>query len=234
MDIQDHIVDKAKELAGNWRRFDRSNPWRDDIGDSNPDHWAIYSLAHRDSGLLDQSNQSAIEAALKPFAEADDPSVIIGRSGHWAVGWIDEAIIKVYEADGSTVTPAFTALAGLLVSLDEYPILDEEDYSERELDATYENVKSACRSFLRDNPPEDWADRVCRWINDHFPNALENSDDQGGYPEAPIVKQALRALRLSEPRRLFKANILIRVRNRLGVDRAVFVNVYRPNPAYPF
>ena len=182
----------AQEAVGNWRRFE-SFCWfrRDEVDDAN--NWAIFYTGHRDSGLLDQSNASVIEKALEPFTEGDDPDVVFESHNHWAVGHVDGFSIRVFR-DGE-ITEAFKTYHELAERLAEYPVLDEDDYSNRELEATLDNLTDAAWR-LKDECelPEDWESNVYGWLSDNNCGAIENRDDQGGYPDEDELKEAFDAL----------------------------------------
>ena len=77
----------------------------------------------------------------------------------------------------------------------DYPILDEMDYSNRECEATYVNVgESAWRLKQQYELPEDWQDSVYSWLSDHRCSALENTSDQGGWPDEDDLVAAFEAL----------------------------------------
>ena len=182
----------AEAAAGNWQEFD-SFCWHraNDIDD--PENWAIVYTHHRDSGLLDQSNAAVIQKSLEPFTDTDDPDVISEHHGHWAVGWIDGYAIRVFK-DGQ-ITKAFKTYHELVRALAEYPVLDEQDYSQRELEATLENITDAARLLDVDyDLPESWEAEVFSWLWDHNQGAVENRDDQGGYPRDTDLEDAFVAL----------------------------------------
>ena len=81
---------------------------------------------HRDSPILDKSN---FPMALQRLGGESD-TVTIEHAGHWAVGWIEN--ILVHESDTDAVTEAQSIVDDLAF----YPVLDDEDYSQREHDAT--------------------------------------------------------------------------------------------------
>ena len=186
------IEEAATESAGNWRDFDCFVWWRDrEIEDS--DQWMIHYTHHRDSGLLDQSNAEQIRKALESFTEGDDPDVVEESHSHWAVGHIDGFSLRVFR-DGQ-ITEAFRTFHSLMESLAEYPILDESDYSEREYEASYENIGHAAWSLKQEyDLPDDWQSQVFEWLNDNRPNSLENTDDQGGWPDDDDLEAAFDAL----------------------------------------
>ena len=91
--------------------------------------------------MLDQSNADAIAEAMEPFTEGDDPDVVMESHDHWAVGHVDGFSIRVYR--NGEITEAFKTYHDLMEQMDGYPILDEEDYSNREYEATLENITDA-------------------------------------------------------------------------------------------
>lgn len=186
------IEEAAIEAAGNWQTFECFSWWRmRDL--EHPDDWMIYYTHHRDSGLLDQSNAEQIRKKLEPFTEGDDPDVVEESHNHWAVGHIDGFSLRVFRE--GEITQAFRTLHELTESLAVYPILDEEDFSNRELEATVENiVDAAWRLSDEYDLPEDWQYEVYSWLSDHKPHELENTSDQGGSPSEDSLRRAMDAL----------------------------------------
>jgi hypothetical protein len=186
------IEDAAQKAAGNWRHFRCFVWWRErDLQDA--DQWSIIYTSNRDSGLLDQSNAAVIEKALQPFAEDDDPDVVFESHNHWAVGFIAGFSVRVFK-DGK-VTEAFRTYHELAQRMDDYPILDESDYSERELEATIENIEDAAWRLKNEfDLPEGWESEVYSWLSDNDSSEVENRDDQGGYPSDEALRAAFEAL----------------------------------------
>ncbi len=186
------LEDAASESARNWQRFD-SFCWfrRDEVEDA--ENWAIFYTSHRDSGLLDQSNAAAIAKAMQPFTDGDDPDVVFESHNHWALGHIDGFSIRVFR--NGEITDAFSKYHELAERLADYPVLDEEDYSQREFDATIENLTDAIWRLQNEyDLPVDWESDVFDWLSNHNCGAIENVDDQGGYPEEDDLRQAFDAL----------------------------------------
>jgi hypothetical protein len=78
----------------------------------------------RDSGSLDQSNFDAALAMLG----GESGAVEVHRFGHWGPGWFEIVLIDPDRAD-------LVAIAGDIESaLDDYPVLDDDDYSAREFE----------------------------------------------------------------------------------------------------
>lgn len=147
---------------------------------------------HRDSGLLDQSNAAAIVKELAAFTEGDDPDVEYESHSHWAVGHVDGLSVRVYR--NGEITEAFRRYHGLAEAMAIYPILDEEDYSRREYEATVENIGDAAWRLKDDyDLPDDWQFEVYSWLSENEPQEIENRDDQGGYPTEDALQRAFDA-----------------------------------------
>jgi len=99
------VKDAAEKLVGNWREFD-SFVWHRAYDIEDADQWFIWYTGSRDAGLLEQSNEKAINERLEPFTEGDDPDLVFESHSQWAVGHIDGFSIRVRKPDGS-ITPAF-------------------------------------------------------------------------------------------------------------------------------
>jgi hypothetical protein len=145
----------AKKLAGNWRSFE-SFHWHSDARPADAENCAIVYLSNRDADCLTQSNAAAIKDALSEFTGwMRDPydgykfDVEEQSHNHWAVGHVDGIVIRCIGPDGKA-TPAFRVLYELAEKLDTYPVLDEDDFSQRESDEADETWDSfACSEFRR-------------------------------------------------------------------------------------
>ena len=185
----------ATAAAGNWRRFD-AFVWDGADRLPDPERWCVHYTHHRDSGLLDHSNAEQIWAALLPHLFGDDPDAAVERHIHWAVGHIDGVCVRVDR--GGRITDAFRTLHGLLASLSEYPVLDEEHYGELQDEATFQNVAAAVDAACETpDAAGDRAERVHGWLCEHRPDALENVDDSGGWPGDGDLRAAFAALNLA-------------------------------------
>ena len=190
------LEEAAQEAAGNWQDF-TCFVWfrRSELSDA--DNWAVVYTSNRDSGLLDQSNAAAIAKALQQFSDGDDADVVFESHSHWAVGHVDGHSIRVFKDGG--VSEAFTAYHKLAQRLADYPILDESDYSERELEATIENIADAAWRIKNDfELPQDWQWEVYQWLSDNLCGEVENTDDLGGYPSGSALLEAFDALRFKQ------------------------------------
>jgi hypothetical protein len=200
----DDVELAAQELAGNHRDFECFAWWNRPADDGK---WAVVYTHHRDSGLLDQSNAAAIEEALRPFMEMDEPDVAGESHSHWAVGWVKGYAIRVFDENGD-ITAAFRRYCELRARLADYPILNETDYSQREYDATLGNIAEAGRRFVADEAPDDWPSEAFSWFWECNQRAVENRDDQGGYPSDEEMKECLADLGWLDPDYADEAEVL--------------------------
>ena len=97
-----------------------------------PEYYVAYGH-HRDSDVLTESNFYSMLRMLG----GESGTVRVIRESHWAVGWVEW--IGIHQSDEKSLRAADQALA----DLEDYPILDESDFSERE-DAECERVWSDC------------------------------------------------------------------------------------------
>jgi hypothetical protein len=186
------LEDAAKQAAGNWQRFS-CFVWFRDRELKKPEDWGIIYTSNRDSTLLDQSNAAVINKAMLPFTEGNDPDVVMESHSHWAVGHVDGMSLRVFKR--GRITKAFRTYHELAERMADYPVLDESDYSEREYEATYENVDLAAWKLKQEfSLPDDWQSDVFGWLSDHRDHALENVDDQGGWPSDDDLEAAFAAL----------------------------------------
>lgn len=93
--------------------------------------WLVAPVSQtRDSEPLEQSNYAM---ALESFAEVDPDGDDYEehRFGHWGPGWFEIIIVR----PGSKCADVAEEIA---CALEDYPVLDESDFSQRELDAAQE------------------------------------------------------------------------------------------------
>ena len=145
---------------------------------------------NRDSDLLDESNWDCAELT---FTErCGDESVESGweihRFGHWACGWLEIIIVD-------TESPALDVALEIRAALEDYPALDESDFSNREYTASCENIESIAGRFA-DDLPQGWAKQVLGWLWDHNEQQCEPVDGDGAWPEESACLTAMAALGL--------------------------------------
>jgi hypothetical protein len=137
---------------------------------------------HRDSDCLQESNYITIWNDL--FGKfPDDVSEL--HSNHWAVGWIDQIMVRVIDDEGNP-TPAFEALIEWNDALNDYPVADEDDFSRREWEDFVECIEQYWSStfYVEDQEyetlegiPEYWAEDVASWLFDT--HSIRSSEEVG-------------------------------------------------------
>lgn len=118
-----------------------------DYGGFSPDGDYMILSRHRDSYMLDESNWDIARSRLgcEPYDEGRDPETYPSRpasydwrAGHWAVGWVEYLMVR-RDAPESVLIAA----ADIVCDLENYPILDESDYSQRQFEAVQEYWRAA-------------------------------------------------------------------------------------------
>tara|TARA_B100000745_G_scaffold271852_1_gene199463 strand:+ start:781 stop:1314 length:534 start_codon:yes stop_codon:yes gene_type:complete len=155
------------------------------VDTDNQSDWEILPVAlSRDSGLVDTSNWDTAVGDLKELDGFD-----IHRFNHWACGWYEIIIVR----PGSE---AYTRALELVESLENYPLLDEEDHNNREYEATIENIGSALIGVsTRQELPSDISEQLFSWFFDNDQSAVEPYDGGGGYPSDEQIVDGLTALK---------------------------------------
>jgi len=186
---------KAHDAAGNWKKFDSFGA-SSEITDND----FIHYLGSRDEDLITESNREIIEAALDEWDTRTNNNVadtwMKNQDSHWAVGFLLGVCIAVkFDVDSEHpavfLNPVFEELCKLMRQIEEYPVLDEEDWSRRETDAGYENIKTIAYGFTKDDLPDDWEQEVFSWLWDNEQGECESHDDGGCWPSDESVKRAL-------------------------------------------
>lgn len=180
----------AREMANNHARFDSFAWWGEPEDGAN---WTVVYTHNRDSGLIDLSNAAVIEEEMGKFED-----VISQRHNHWACGWVDGLVIRVYDDEGA-VTDAFRRYCELMNKLEDYPVLDEEDYSRREHEAGLEYIADIGKRWVKDGAPDGWASEVFSWLWENDPGECENRDGTGPAPSDDAIRDALLDLDMLDP-----------------------------------
>lgn len=116
-----------------------------------PSYYTVYAIT-RDASTLERSNWRVLLRTCgftaegqptgymrtnAPNADEDDPNnsdpIIVTRAGHWAVGWIETLRIR-QDADATVIA----TLDEMIGRLENYPVLDEDDWSGLEDDEASE------------------------------------------------------------------------------------------------
>ena len=129
--------------------------------------WHIVCTRTRDSSELAESNFEVAHARIKAI---DAEHVDIHRFGHWACGWIEYLCVKAG-------TAAYAEGERIAEAIEQYPVLDECDFSERE-QASADRVWRDCYSvreraeYIREHRSQfdfrSWADMRAVVRGDYF------------------------------------------------------------------
>jgi len=183
----------AEQFAGNWKEF-QSFGWygKPDTADQ----CGIYNGRSRDSDLLTISNWEVLQRELDPFiGSIDDGATIeIQTHSHWGPGWLECFVIQVYK-DGE-ITEGFKQFCDLVWTLEDYPVLDESDYCEREYNDTLENIENIASRYVSPDAPDTWVTDLYGALPD---SEVEPRDGFGGYPSDEAVIEALKELDENRP-----------------------------------
>jgi len=107
--------------------------------DSDYQNWYGILGQSRDSDILEKTN---FTVGLNMLGGESD-TVRVERYGHWAVGWIEEIYVK-------PESEAYKIAEGIEAKLADYPVLDEEAYSQAEFDDYCESWDNDyCQDFRR-------------------------------------------------------------------------------------
>jgi hypothetical protein len=135
--------------------------------------WLAVASVHRDADILEQSNFAAFTAALGGESE----HVAIERASHWAVGWVDRLIID------PTASNVVAKAESLAARLEDYPVIDDDDFSRREWEARSESWESYGRSDFIAAIRESFGDEYADFLDDFPQVADELGRDIEGHPE---------------------------------------------------
>ena len=109
--------------------------------------WADFVILvsqNRDSEILDQSN---FQCALEQLG-GESKDVVVGHFGHWACGWFELLLVN---PKSKKIKKAYE----IHKSLQNYPVLDESDFSDRE----NENYSDFARATKK-----DLAKAISKWF----------------------------------------------------------------------
>lgn len=99
----------------------------DYMGESYYGHLIVPVGLHRDSEAIERSN---FEVALEMLGGESD-AVMVVRASHWAVGWAESLYIDPLASGASE---AIEIAENIARSLEDYPLLDEDHYSQLQWD----------------------------------------------------------------------------------------------------
>ncbi len=129
------------------------------IGDHR-EGWVQGLSRSRDSGLMPESNFSAL---LESLGGEKKGKVEVCRFGHWACGWVES--IQVH----TSAKKELKILMDSLNALEDYPLLDESDYYEREAEEIEDTININMNQFIR---------TLCEWMGLEADDFYDDEDMQ--------------------------------------------------------
>lgn len=130
---------------------------------------------HRDSGILAESNWDVI---TEDMTTRFPHHTWVESFSHWAVGWGEWLIVRLKNEKGQ-ITGAGVAWCEWKRNMDNYPVADDDHYSEREFEAIQEHIADGVK-FLHigrypnrekadviDPLPDDYVLQIYGWLSDH-------------------------------------------------------------------
>jgi hypothetical protein len=140
---------------------------------------------------MTQSNADAIRSEMERYVE--EGSAEFQRFNHFAFGWVESAVIRVYDEKGR-ITEAFKHLCRINEGLLDYPVLDDEDYSRRRHKATLQNIRSEGYGLDYDFLPDDWPEKVFDWVRHNDRSSIQDSDGDGYWIDRKTIEEALSSM----------------------------------------
>lgn len=148
--------------------------------------WLVVGVCRtRDSGPLEESN---FHSALERLGNESE-TVEVHRFGHWGPGWFE--IILAHGSHEKEVN-------AIKAELEDYPVLDENDLSEREMEAADEAWENYCaddirrklvRTFGLSDTTSKWFtnDRLMSLYND-YSSGTEHRETEVIFPDSWITE----------------------------------------------
>lgn len=178
----------ASEFCANWLKFE-CFAW-DYYNEDDSLLWGIWYYSNRDSSLLEQANGDYIENHwYKEHEFNKSDNIRLERHNHWAVGYVDGLSIKVYKDDTKVeYTDEFELFYNEIIHpLQDYPVLNDEIYSQLEYDTLTENIRQClqfdCKFDLIDNLPDEYLENIQNMLWDKYNEDCENLDNHWLMPE---------------------------------------------------
>jgi hypothetical protein len=121
--------DTPKKKRALLRRWERPDNY---IGPNFPEYFVGLGRS-RDSDTLENCN---FDVLLERLGGEDDDAVLVVRDSHWAVGWVEQILVH------QDFPEKLGILAKALADLENYPVLDDDAFSQAEMDEADETLKN--------------------------------------------------------------------------------------------
>lgn len=146
--------------------------------------WLCVAGRSRDSDLLEESNFTVARERLETI---DSDGIAVESENHWAVGWVETLLVDPNKPD------LVAEAEWIRSAIEDYPILDESDYLDRQVEAAQENLIDCLQwngnaldelmgRFGFDDGLEAASNLpIMQWLSDGGYD--EDSDGNGYYPD---------------------------------------------------
>ncbi len=156
------------------------------LGETWYDYYVAYGHS-RDSDLLTESNWDCFVTELKAIPESvnwerGESQWTIVRNSHWAVGWVE--FIAIHKEAEAHIAKADE----LLGRIEDYPVLDEEDWSQRKSEAQSESAREAVK-YWAGKQDRDYSMLELNRIEYEVVNNCEGGEDW--YPSDQEIQDAV-------------------------------------------
>ncbi len=211
--LQEYTLTEYKPSLEEWTHQSLSSwdSYDNFMGTAPYKQFVVYAR-NRDSDLLTESNWYEIIKRLSELGIEYKQEHEIVRFGHWLCGWIEQILIPQgslkYNLD---YIQYIQAIEQIHEELTMHPVLNEEDFSERQSNQYIGNLESEVKDFIYSNSneidftnseyfeDEDMTQRkekLITDINEHITNELFHGAGYSSenYPEDEDVPSALTAL----------------------------------------
>ena len=147
---------------------------------------------NRDSKILESSNFEVITRNL--MRRFPDDFRIEGYK-HWAVGHVDRLVVRILKQDGpineENITDAFRAAMEWKDELDDYPVADDDHYSEMIYKDAIEVIRYSPNKILDmiNKDATDWEDLIYQYLS--YYEELQIDSDAEVYPEDEQIIAAI-------------------------------------------
>lgn len=142
--------------------------------------WGWCWATNRDADALTRSNYEVIsEDLLKRFPR----QVQTENYSHWLCGWVERICIQLKTKKGG-ITQAAEAAFDWYQKLEDYPVANEEHFSQTEQDECIEIIENCYGWEMRSDRPNNWAHNV------YYEMSQDNSPIPDYMPEKDIYAAA--------------------------------------------
>ena len=190
---------------------------------SDVENWCVVRHPAQGEGLIDVSNRHAIEEVRMNSYIEDNTAVITSGYIMVKVDDRDESDEKLFgkkPKKNFSPTEAFSEIDRIASELENYPVLDQEDYDARINQNLLDRINRNFSNIVRHDAPEDWTSQVLGYLSSK--NLLSEFGEGESDNDDEYIAEAMVALRLIDPEYLTDENaeLLTREEAQLAAEMA--------------